>query len=84
MEKITRRNFLKAAGISAAVLGLTACGSAASASTASSAASGAASSAAASSTAAKTPVSGGTLRLAYANPISTPGYTPRATGNALL
>lgn len=27
---------------------------------------------------------GGTLRLCYGNPIATPGYTPRATGNALL
>lgn len=30
------------------------------------------------------PKAGGTLRFCYGNPIATPGYTPRATGNALL
>ena len=61
-------------------LTLAACGGGSSSSTAA----GTAGSSAASAAATGEPKAGGTLRLSYGNPIATPGYTPRATGNALL
>ena len=79
MKRISRRNFLKAMGISATALTLAACGG-----SSSSTAAGTAGSSAASAAATGEPKAGGTLRLCYGNPIATPGYTPRATGNALL
>jgi peptide/nickel transport system substrate-binding protein len=79
MKRISRRNFLKAMGISATALTLAACGGSSSSTAASTAGSSAASAAATGE-----PKAGGTLRLCYGNPIATPGYTPRATGNALL
>lgn len=79
MKRISRRNFLKAMGISATALTLAACGG-----SSSSTAAGTAGSTAASAVATGEPKAGGTLRLCYGNPIATPGYTPRATGNALL
>lgn len=80
MKCISRRNFLKAMGISATALTLVACGGS-SGSTAASTAGGSTSTVAAVT---GEPKVGGTLRLCYGNPIATPGYTPRATGNALL
>lgn len=80
MKRISRRNFLKAMGISATAMTLAACGGGSSSSTAA----GTAGSTAASAVATGEPKAGGTLRLCYGNPIATPGYTPRATGNALL
>ena len=79
MKRISRRNFLKAMGISTTALALAACGG-----SSSSTAAGTAGSSAASAAATGEPKAGGTLRLCYGNPIATPGYTPRATGNALL
>lgn len=81
MKKISRRDFLKAAGITAAAAGLVACGgsSSSSTSTATSAAGSTAASASASGSEIKT---GGTLKFAYNVSIATPGYTPRASGNA--
>lgn len=79
MKRISRRNFLKAMGISATALTLAACGGSSSSTAASTAGSSAAS-----AVATGEPKAGGTLRLCYGNPIATPGYTPRATGNALL
>lgn len=79
MKRISRRNFLKAMGISATALTLAACGG-----SSSSTAAGTAGSTAASAVATGEPKAGGTLRFCYGNPIATPGYTPRATGNALL
>ena len=78
MKRISRRNFLKAMGISATALTLAACGG-----SSSSTAAGTAGSTAASAAATGEPKAGGTLRLCYGSPIATPGYTPRATGNAL-
>lgn len=79
MKRISRRNFLKAMGISATALTLAACGS-----SSSSTAAGTAGSTAASAAATGEPKAGGTLRLCYSSPIATPGYTPRATGNAAI
>ena len=81
MKCISRRNFLKAMGISATALTLAACGGSSS-STAASTAGGSTSTAAAAATG--EPKAGGTLRLCYSSPIATPGYTPRATGNAAI
>lgn len=81
MKMINRRNFLKAMGVSTVALGLAACGGS---SSGSSAAASTSSGTAASAAATGEPKAGGTLRLCYNNPISTPGYTPRATGNAAL
>ena len=50
----------------------------------SSTAAGTAGSTAASAVATGEPKAGGTLRLCYSSPIATPGYTPRATGNAAI
>lgn len=80
MKRISRRNFLKAMGISATALTLAACGGGSSSSTAA----GTAGSSAASAAATGEPKAGGTLRLCYSSPIATPGYTPRATGNAAI
>lgn len=79
MKRISRRNFLKAMGISATALTLAACGG-----SSSSTAAGTAGSSAASAAATGEPKAGGTLRLCYSSPIATPGYTPRATGNAAI
>lgn len=79
MKRISRRNFLKAMGISATALTLAACGG-----SSSSTAAGTAGSTAASAVATGEPKAGGTLRLCYSSPIATPGYTPRATGNAAI
>lgn len=79
MKKISRRNFLKAAGLAMAAVSLTACGSSSSSSTAASTGAGASSAAPTSG-----PKMGGTLRFAYGSPIATPGYTPRASGNAAV
>lgn len=80
MKKITRRNFLKAMGVSTVALGLAACGgSDSSSSTGSSSGSTAASAAATGE-----PKAGGTLRFCYTSPIASPGYTPRASGNATI
>ena len=79
MKRISRRNFLKAMGISATALTLAACGG-----SSSSTAAGTAGSTAASAAATGEPKAGGTLRLCYSSPIATPGYTPRATGNAAI
>ncbi len=76
MKKIDRRSFLKGMGASALVLGLAACGSSDSTASSGSTAAGAAP--------AGEPKAGGALRLCYNNPIATPGYTPRASGNAAL
>ena len=79
MKRISRRNFLKAMGISATALTLAACGGSSSSTAASTAGSSAAS-----AVATGEPKAGGTLRLCYSSPIATPGYTPRATGNAAI
>lgn len=79
MKRISRRNFLKAMGISATALTLAACGG-----SSSSTAAGTAGSTAASAVVTGEPKAGGTLRLCYSSPIATPGYTPRATGNAAI
>ena len=79
MKRISRRNFLKAMGISATALTLAACGG-----SSSSTAAGTAGSTAASAVAIGEPKAGGTLRLCYSSPIATPGYTPRATNNAAI
>lgn len=79
MKRISRRNFLKAMGISATALTLAACGGSSSSTAASTAGSSAASAAATGE-----PKAGGTLRLCYTSPIATPGYTPRAAGNAAI
>lgn len=79
MKRISRRNFLKAMGISATALTLAACGG-----SSSSTAAGTAGSTAASAVATGEPKAGGTLRLCYSSPIATPGYTPRATNNASI
>lgn len=71
MKRISRRNFLKAMGISATALTLAACGGSSSSTAASTAGSSAASAAATGE-----PKAGGTLRLCYTSPIATPGYTP--------
>ena len=82
MKCISRRNFLKAMGISATALTLAACGGSSSSTAASTAGSTAGSTAAAAATG--EPKAGGTLRLCYSSPIATPGYTPRASGNAAI
>lgn len=82
MKCISRRNFLKAMGISATALTLAACGGSSSSTAASTAGSTAGSTAAAVATG--EPKAGGTLRLCYSSPIATPGYTPRASGNAAI
>ena len=82
MKRISRRNFLKAMGISATALTLAACGGSSSSTAASTAGSTAGSTAAAAATG--EPKAGGTLRLCYSSPIATPGYTPRASGNAAI
>ena len=71
MKRISRRNFLKAMGISTTALALAACGG-----SSSSTAAGTAGSSAASAAATGEPKAGGTLRLCYSSPIATPGYTP--------
>ena len=63
MKRISRRNFLKAMGISATALTLAACG-------------GSSSSTAASAVATGEPKAGGTLRLCYSSPIATPRLHP--------
>lgn len=87
MKRLSCRKLLKAASLSLAALCLTASLAACGGST-SSAASGeegtATETTETAATEAGTPKPGGTLRLAYGNPIASPGYTPRATGNALL
>lgn len=86
MKKLSCRKLLKTVSLVLAVLCLTAslaaCGG--SGSSAASNAGSAAGSTGGTAADAGTPKAGGTLRLAYNNPIATPGYTPRATGNALL
>lgn len=79
MKRISRRNFLKAMGISTTALALAACGGSSGSTAASTAGSSAASAAATGE-----PKAGGTLRLCYNSPIATPGYTPRASGNAAI
>lgn len=64
MKRISRRNFLKAMGISATALTLAACGGGSSSSTAA----GTAGSSAASAAATGEPKAGGTLRLCYCHP----------------
>lgn len=79
MKMISRRNFLKAAGLTTAALSLAACGGKPS--------SGAANNDAASNndTAAPSgPKYGGNLRYAYGNACATPGYAPLAAANAHL
>ena len=63
MKRISRRNFLKAMGISATALTLAACGG-----SSSSTAAGTAGSTAASAVATGEPKAGGTLRLCYSSP----------------
>lgn len=86
MKKLSCRRLLKAASASLAAVclatSLVACGGTSNGSSATEAATGDTAQTAASE--AGTPKTGGTLRLAYDNPIASPGYTPRATGNALL
>lgn len=72
MKRISRRNFLKAMGISATALTLAACGGGSSSSTAA----GTAGSSAASAAATGEPKAGGTLRLCYSSPIATPRLHP--------
>lgn len=81
MNCISRRNFLRAMGISATALTLAACGGSET-STAASTAGGSSSTVSAAPTG--EPERGGTLRLCYSSPIATPGYTPLATGNAAI
>ena len=71
MKRISRRNFLKAMGISATALTLAACGGSSSSTAASTAGSSAASAAATGE-----PKAGGTLRLCYGNPIATNPLLP--------
>lgn len=71
MKRISRRNFLKAMGISATALTLAACGG-----SSSSTAAGTAGSTAASAVATGEPKAGGTLRLCYPAPLPPPVTPP--------
>lgn len=81
MKRISRRNFLKAMGISTTALALAACGGSSSSTAAGTAGSFRCQR---SSNRGKRSQGRRNLRLCYSSPIATPGYTPRATGNAAI